>query len=1128
VEPVDAAVGLFDKRFDPRALVIPRRDGKSGISGEAVEPSADAAAGFEHAFAKSAVTVEQVLGHSGTADDLAEAVREPEFGDLAAMTPQQAAIAAALVLYDAPRTYEPYVLVDAWVATRGVPFATAAMVGLGGFGVWILQKGQKAPALRRKDHDTANPQERFAMAARMRRHLAAASEDDYATALAEAGALRGPAPVRNAFVSFLFPERTDWVDEDIAGPLRGRWEHRDGLANWLLMAAVTTPEQAERLAKWVHADALRLSSAATATLLATVGLDLVPAIATWAEDYWEGVEPRQRVQRLLAGLDSDDAFRALLGLLSYRGTAAVLAEAAHRFPERGVRLLAEEVPEQAAPRTAVERVLRLHVTSRPDVARAVAPQLGAEARARVEKVLNTVVAPLPLVAPDVLPDLLVTPPWEQERENVKPVIVKGLTVQPVAGLVWLSDQERVDWLESQTPSFPWPEDRDWDKLLAKALGRRHAYNLMLIVVHAPEEPARRALRNLSDGYSYDAFAWASVATARFGMDAFPAVMNAVRNNPAENAGLLAPFACSEIAPLAADWNLRLKSLRSPAQAWLRRHPALAARTLIPAALGKSGRTRQAAEAALRFLAAEGLEQDVRTAATSHGSEAEAGVVELLAQDPLLAALPKTMPDLPGWAEPEGLPQLLLAGRKEALPPAAVRNVVRMLMLSTADDLYPGLEVVKELCDARSSAEFCWGLFENWQTGDYPAKQSFAMDALRWFGDDQTVRRLSPLIRVWPGDGGHARAIAGLDVLTAIGGDTALLHLYGISQKGKFRGLKENAQERVAAIAKELRLIREQLGDRLVPDLGLDDSGSMELDYGPRRFRVFFDEQLKPGVTDETGKRLKSLPKPGVKDDAELAPEAYQRFSGLKKDVRTLASDQISRLELAMVTRRRWTKADFEEYFVGHPLLRHLVRRLVWSDYRPDGGGVRAAFRVAEDLSYADVEDDPHALPDDALIGVAHPVDLGADLPRWSELFADYEMLQPFQQLGRAVHTLTAEEAESSLLTRYAGVKTPAGKVLGLERRGWERSAPADGGWQGYLLRELPGGDTLVVELEPGFSAGAAFEMGDQELRQIWIGGQSRGYTGYWRHSENKGPQFSTLDPVTVSEILRDLSEVTGR
>ena len=94
-----------------------------------------------------------------------------------------------------------------------------------------------------------------------------------------------------------------------------------------------------------------------------------------------------------------------------------------------------------------------------------------------------------------------------------------------------------------------------------------------------------------------------------------------------------------------------------------------------------------------------------------------------------------------------------------------------------------------------------------------------------------------------------------------------------------------AGEKIAEIAEGLGLTAEQLGDRVVPDLGLEANGTLTLDFGPRRFVAGFDAELKPYVCDEAGKRLKALPKPRVNDDPELAKAATEAFSALKKQAR---------------------------------------------------------------------------------------------------------------------------------------------------------------------------------------------------------------------------------------------------
>ncbi|MEV5827403.1 hypothetical protein AB0L25_17665 [Spirillospora sp. NPDC052242] len=112
---------------------------------------------------------------------------------------------------------------------------------------------------------------------------------------------------------------------------------------------------------------------------------------------------------------------------------------------------------------------------------------------------------------------------------------------------------------------------------------------------------------------------------------------------------------------------------------------------------------------------------------------------------------------------------------------------------------------------------------------------------------RTVRLLAPLVRAWGDGGGVARAARGLDVLVAIGSDAALGAVYDIALRARSSGLWREARTRFDRAAAERGLTPERYADRLVPDFGLSADGSMVLDYGPRRFTVGFDEQLRPYV-----------------------------------------------------------------------------------------------------------------------------------------------------------------------------------------------------------------------------------------------------------------------------------------
>jgi hypothetical protein len=498
--------------------------------------------------------------------------------------------------------------------------------------------------------------------------------------------------------------------------------------------------------------------------------------------------------------------------------------------------------------------------------------------------------------------------------------------------------------------------------------------------------------------------------------------------------------------------------------------------------------------------------------------------------------PKKIAPMPDFVK--DLPQVRLKGAKTVLPPSAIGILLTSVRASKIASskkqpvfdkngaisgeevailpatLLPGILAAKEACEEKDLAAFAWELFEQWQAAGAPNEENWAFLALGMIGSDDTARKLTPLIRAWPGESLHARATVGLDVLAGIGTDVALMNLHGVAQKLKFKGLQERAREKIEAVALARGFTAEELADRLVPDFDLAEEGGDILDFGARQFKILFDEALKPALKGPDGKILSDLPKPGKSDDAEKATAAVERWKALKKDAKAIAAGQVLRLELAMCSERRWSADVFRTFLLEHPVVIHLVRRLVWCTY--DGDKINGTFRVAEDGTLANEKDDTFTLAESSVVGLPHRLALdAATLGAWGQIIADYGILQPFDQLGRATYTRSAAEATKTTLELLKGVEVKTGKILGLEVRGWRKSPAEDAGWVWSIWKPLGRGLTVYLPLEGGICMG--WSEGTPSSQKIGALSLTRG-----QHFGAESVTFGELSATAYSELVREI------
>lgn len=531
-------------------------------------------------------------------------------------------------------------------------------------------------------------------------------------------------------------------------------------------------------------------------------------------------------------------------------------------------------------------------------------------------------------------------------------------------------------------------------------------------------------------------------------------------------------------------------------------PLLGSRSLAPTARAWARRHRDLAIPLLRDLATDPTDDDLDLA---QRDSLEAVVEPLLREldppAPLAEPWPEDAPAplregpgrAPSFVTPERLPRLRARGGA-ALPSAASARLVAIL-----SDGGP-LRAVASGCDPGSLAGFAHAAYEAWRAHGGDGAERWVFDALSFALDDLRAAELAAEAEEAHRSGRAHHAVRLLDALARRGTPRALMYVERVARTTDYAKLRATARAAIARAAEASGLDPWELGDRAMPSLDLGPGGVLTLDLGPRSLRLFCDETLTPKLRDEKGRVRDTFPAPRKADDPGLHARAKERFVRVRREAKLVREALCHRLERMMIHRRRVPLEAFRERFVSHPLVRLLVERLVL-----ETPGAR--LRLAEDGTFADLEDRERDVEPGAPIGVAHPIHLSPEeRAAWAERFADYSLVQPFRQLGRPVYSPTEEERAAGHLLRLEGRTLEWERFAELRRRGWTGRS-ADGIRVSRLERELIDVTRLAIELAPGLHVGSPVGSGPQRLSSVTI------------------EHLAELDPVLSSEAMLTLERL---
>jgi len=265
---------------------------------------------------------------------------------------------------------------------------------------------------------------------------------------------------------------------------------------------------------------------------------------------------------------------------------------------------------------------------------------------------------------------------------------------------------------------------------------------------------------------------------------------------------------------------------------------------------------------------------------------------------------------------------------------------------------------------------------------------------------------------------------------------AISQLSRLRSKVKYSVARRLIEKSLHQAAERAGMTTEDLEDSCVENFGLDAEGKAEISIGDAKARVQVNEDGRVGIAwyNADGKLVKSAPSHIRKAFAKQV----KTVAALSKELEQTYSAQRFRIEASLANPRTMSVDHWKIYFVNHPLLGFLGRRLIWIFRNADGSETVALWEASatgpHDSSGAAIN-----LSRAQSVSLWHPLSSNsAEVQRWRDRIFALSVRQPFRQAFREFYTVTSDERKAAMHSnRFAGIVIRQHQLASLCRvRGW--------------------------------------------------------------------------------------------
>ncbi|WP_461075042.1 DUF4132 domain-containing protein [Spirosoma flavus] len=455
-----------------------------------------------------------------------------------------------------------------------------------------------------------------------------------------------------------------------------------------------------------------------------------------------------------------------------------------------------------------------------------------------------------------------------------------------------------------------------------------------------------------------------------------------------------------------------------------------------------------------------------------------------------------------------------------------QDTIRFLLYrqNRSKDIRPDSEArpLYTLIDRQRSGPFAHTVLKAYLEAGADPKGKGCLTVAAMLGNDEEVDLLKTKVNQWAEAGRGKMAEYAVQALALIGSNKALraVEFYARKYKNKNKNIGAAANEAFTIAADTLGISPYDLADSIIPDFGFEGL-FRPFEAGNETYRAFVGTDFKLAFLNEDNKLSKTLPKAA---SADLKEE----FKEISKEIRDIVKAQSGRLEQYLVIQRKWPSDNWQQFFLGNPVMFAYAIRLIWGVF--DHQQILLfTFQCQEDQTLLNEAGDEIELPDDTLIGMVHPLALtDGQRTHWSQQLTDANIEPIFPQLARQVVPLPESDSDLTIDRQFEGIEYGGyGFVSKMEKLGWFRGSVQDAGWIASYYKDFTDLSITAILTQQGNICVGYYDENAALGDIMFARAQSVRFGSYMYDEPSKDTdprliRFGNVPPIVYSEVMADM------